>query len=301
MKSGMICGPENILNHVCYEVGVKELIRDGYLCRLVTKAGREKADTERLHVRGGEFVAGEVEDLMDQDQLVIAACAEIVSLAHDRHSCLIFASGVKHGQHIAKVMQDMSGQECGFVCGDTPTKERDELLGRFKAGELKYLANVNVLTTGFDAPNIDCVALLRPTMSPGLFYQMYGRGFRLHPGKQNCLVLDFGGNVLRHGPVDQIRVREVIGNGNGEAPAKECPQCQAVIATGYARCPDCGYEFPPPERQKHDAKASEAGDPFRPASRTPNTTCRTSPIRVHTKRGAAEDAPKTLRVDYRSA
>ena len=66
---------------------------------------------------------------------------------------------------------------------------------------MKYLVNVNVLTTGFDAPNIDCVALLRPTNSPGLYYQMVGRGFRLCEGKTDCLVLDFGGNVLRHGPV----------------------------------------------------------------------------------------------------
>ena len=114
-----------------------------------------------------------------------------------------------------------------------------------------------MLTTGFDAPNIDCVAILRPTMSPGLFYQMVGRGFRLHPGKKNCLVLDFGGNVLRHGPVDQMHVRETAGGGKGgDAPAKECPECQSLIAAGYARCPDCGYEFPKPERANHDAQAS---------------------------------------------
>ena len=76
LKSGMICGPENILNAVCYEVGVRKLIRDGFLCPLVTKAGKEKAATDGLHVRGGEFVAGEVEDLMDQDELVLAACTE---------------------------------------------------------------------------------------------------------------------------------------------------------------------------------------------------------------------------------
>ncbi|MBU4399165.1 MAG: DEAD/DEAH box helicase [Planctomycetes bacterium] len=298
LKSGMICGPENILNAVCYEVGVRELIRDGYLCRLVTKAGTQKADTSGLHVRAGEFVAGEVEDLMDQDGLVVAACAEIVGLTHDRRSCLIFASGVKHGQHITKVMQEVSGRECGFVCGDTPTTQRDELLGRFRAGDLKYLANVNVLTTGFDAPNIDCVALLRPTMSPGLFYQMVGRSFRLHPGKQDALVLDFGGNVLRHGPVDQIRVRETATNGNGQAPAKECPECHSVIAAGYAVCPDCGYEFPPPERQKHDPKASEAailsGQPTDTEYEVQDVT-----YSVHTKRGAQEDAPQSLRVDYR--
>ena len=78
-----------------------------------------------------------------------------------------------------------------------------------------------MLTTGFDAPHIDCVVLLRPTMSPGLYYQMVGRGFRLHPGNQNCLVLDFGGNVLRHGPVDGIKVKASGVSGNGQAPAKE--------------------------------------------------------------------------------
>jgi len=297
LKSGMICGPENILNHICFEVGVKELIRDGYLCPLVTKAGTQKADTENLHVRGGEFIAGEVEDLMDQDGLVQSACAEIVGLAHNRQSVLIFASGITHGQHIAKVLQEMGGRECGFICGETPTAQRDELLGRFRSGDLRYLANVNVLTTGFDAPNIDCVALLRPTMSPGLFYQMCGRGFRLHPGKKNCLVLDFGGNVLRHGPVDQIRVRETATNGNGEAPAKECPECHSVIAAGYAICPDCGYVFPPPERQRHDPKASEAAILSGQFTDT-EYEVRDIAYSVHTKRGADDDAPKTLRVEY---
>jgi DNA repair protein RadD len=298
LKSGMICAPENILNQVCFDVGVKELIRDGYLCPLVTKAGKEKADMGQLHVRGGEFVAGEAEELMDQDRLVMAACAEIVALAHDRRSVLIFASGVKHGQHVARVLADMSGQECGFVCGDTPTAQRDELLARFRSGALRYLANVNVLTTGFDAPNIDCVALLRPTMSPGLFYQMCGRGFRLHPGKRDCLVLDFGGNVLRHGPVDEITIREPNGPGNGQAPAKECPGCQALIAAGYAICPLCGHVFPPPERQKHDAEASEAG------ILSGQVTTTVYPVQdafygIHTKRGADDSAPKTLRVDYK--
>ncbi len=253
MKSGLICGPDNILNEVCYEVGIRELIRDGYLCPLVTKAGRQKADTSELHIRGGEFVAGELEDLMDQDALVEAACAEIVEQTRARQACLIFASGVRHGQHVASVLAEKHGIECGFVCGDTSGGQRAELLARFRGvpsdglferSPLKYLCNVNVLTTGFDAPNVDCVALLRPTMSPGLYYQMVGRGFRLHPGKKDCLVLDFGGNVLRHGPVDQIRVRERDGDG-GEAPVKECPACHSLVAAGYASCPDCGHELPP--------------------------------------------------------
>lgn len=297
LKTGPICTPEGFLNHICYEVGVRELIVGGYLCPLITKAGINKADFDGLHVRGGEFVADEMEALMDEDERVEAACGETVGYTRDRRGVLMFASGIKHGEHIVRVLADKHGIECGFVTGETPTAERDAILGRFRRGELKYLCNVNVLTTGFDAPHIDCVALVRPTMSPGLYYQMVGRGFRLHPSKENCLVLDFGGNVLRHGPVDGIKTT-TVDRGDGAAPAKECPECQALIAAGFAVCPQCGYEFPPPERQKHEAKASEAGILSGQVTTTKYRVQDTY-YSVHTKRGASEDAPKTMRVDYR--
>ncbi|MFM7074208.1 MAG: DEAD/DEAH box helicase family protein, partial [Planctomycetota bacterium] len=307
LDAGPICSADHFLNAICYEIGIKELIRDGFLCPLISKSGVAKVDTSALHVRGGEFMADEVEDLMDQDAVVEAACREIVDYTRDRHACLIFAAGVKHGRHVAATLQAKHGIECGFVCGDTPAGERDELLARFRGDKasglfprapLRYLCNVNVLTTGFDAPHIDCVALLRPTMSPGLYYQMVGRGFRLHPNKQNCLVLDFGGNVLRHGPVDQIKVKEKAGTGSGAAPAKECPECHSVVAAGYAACPDCGFVFPITERQSHEAQASEAGVL---SGQVTNTKFRVSDVyySVHTKRGASEDDPKSMRVDYK--
>jgi DNA repair protein RadD len=134
LKTGSICTPDGFLNHVCYEVGVRELIVQGYLCPLITKAGIAKADTERLHVRGGEYIAGEVEDLMVQANLVEAACAEVVEATHERNACLIFASGIKHGEHIVSVLKSEHGIACGFVCGETPIIERDAILARFKAG-----------------------------------------------------------------------------------------------------------------------------------------------------------------------
>jgi DNA repair protein RadD len=307
LDAGSICASDHFLNAVCYEIGVKELMLRGYICPLVTKAGSVKADTTALHIRGGEFVADEVESLMDQDSLVEAACREIVSYTAERNACLIFASGVKHGRHVARELQENHGVNCGFVCGDTPSGERNELLARFRGRTdhglfsrepLKYLCNVNVLTTGFDAPNVDCVVLLRPTMSPGLYYQMVGRGFRLFPGKTNCLVLDFGGNVVRHGPVDMIQAKSRSA-GNGDAPAKECPQCHSVIAIAYSRCPDCGYEFPPHERkQQHDSKASQAG--IVSGQVTESTyQVKDTYYGVHVKRNAHEDDPLTMRVDYR--
>ncbi len=299
MSSGPICvpPPEGILNSICYEISVRELIRDGYLSPLRSKAGKIKANTSDLHLRGGEFIAGEVEALMDQEILVHSACREIVEQAQNRKACLIFTSGVQHGQHVAKLIEQYAQQECGFIDGETPSIFRDQLIRRFREGDLKYLTNVNVLTTGFDAPNVDCVALLRPTMSPGLYYQMVGRGFRICPGKTDCLVLDFGGNVLRHGPVDQIRVTNANTKGSGVAPAKECPQCQALIATGYAKCPECGYEFPPPEKLSHDGEASANGVLTGQVTLS-DYAVRSVQYSVHVKQNAAADAPRSLRVDY---
>ncbi len=296
MKSGSICEPDNILNHVCFEVGVRELIVQGFLSPLRTKAGVQKVSTDDLHVRAGEFVASEVEDLMDRESLVEGACAEIVEYTKDRRATLIFSSGIRHGQHIVDVLKAKHRVECAFVTGDTPDGVRAAILGRFRSGDLKYLCNVNVLTTGFDAPHIDCVALVRPTMSPGLYYQMVGRGFRLHPGKADCLVLDFGGNVLRHGPVDAIRI-STDDRGDGEAPAKECPQCHALIAAGYQTCPQCGHAFPEPNKQQHEAKASTEGILSGQTTREEHRVSEAT-YHVHYKRNDPS-APLTMRVEYR--
>ena len=270
----------------------------GYLCPLVTKVGINKPDTDRLHVRGGEFAANEVEDLMDEDRLVESACGEIAGYTADRNSVLIFAAGIQHGRHVVEVLRDRHGIECGFVCGDTPARERDAILGRFRDGSLKYLCNVNVLTTGFDAPHVDCVALLRPTLSAGLYYQMVGRGFRLHPSKTNCLVLDFGGNAMRHGPVDRIKPKTRSVGGSGPAPAKECPECQSVVAAGVSCCPDCGYAFPAKEHANHDVTASTTGVLSGQVT-TEKFAVQAVTYTVHTKRGAEENDPKSLRVDYK--
>jgi DNA repair protein RadD len=194
-------------------------------------------------------------------------------------------------------MWDGHGVKCGLVTGKTPRDERDQILADFRGGRLKYLVNVSVLTTGFDAPNIDCVALLRPTMSPGLLLQMVGRGFRLHPGKENCLILDFGGNIERHGPIDQIEPAEKNSQQSTEPPAKVCESCQAIVACGYAECPACGHPFPPPEREMHAATATNAGVLSGEKVDSKYEVIDTV-YRLHKKRDAPEEAPRCLRVDY---
>ncbi|MBN2641374.1 MAG: DEAD/DEAH box helicase family protein [Victivallales bacterium] len=317
MSTGDICSEKNILNNICYEIGVRELIDQGFLSPLISKAGRLKADTSGLHIRAGEFLTNETESLMDTDVLVKSAVGEIVELTADRNACLIFAAGIKHGDHIARIFREEHGIECGFITGSTPVSLRDKIIRRFKGPDeldveqeqqsalfiepekpiepLKYLCNVNVLTTGFDAPRIDCVAMLRPTASPGLMYQMIGRGFRLHHSKENCLVLDYADNIVRHGPVDCIKAGDRP-KGKGDPPAKECPKCRAIIHAGYTVCPHCDHEFPRQEAQ-HAAHAGNA------AVLSGETTIEEYDVQhvsytVHHKRGADESYPKTLQVDY---
>ena len=312
LKGGLICQPENILNEVCYEAGLKEMIAQGYLSPLISKAGRTEANLDDLHIRGGEFIGEEMAAAMDNEQIVSSACREIVDLTRDRKSVLIFTTSVEHCRHVTEKIQAYSGQECAIVTGDTSAGERAEIISRFKGvlvpadlfgktkPQLKFLCNVNVLTTGFDAPNTDCIVLLRPTNSAGLLIQMVGRGTRLSPqtGKQNCLVLDYGGNILRHGPVDMIRVKEPGAGKGGDAPAKKCPQCLALIHAAYAKCPLCGFEFPPSEKSNLSDKASSAGIISGQIDYT-DYDVQDVYYCVHEKRHAEPGTPRTMRIDYR--
>jgi len=310
-QGGLICKPENLLNEVCYEVGVKELINRGYISRITARAGKVKADTDALHVRAGEFVAEDVERVMGEDRLVNSACREIVELTKDRKACLIFCASVAHCRKVAEQISRLSGEECAVVTGDTPADEREETIRRLR-GEavkadlfadkppLRYCCNVSVLTTGTDIPRLDTIALLRPTNSPGLLVQMVGRGFRLSPetGKRECVVLDYGRNIERHGPIDMIKIGE-RGMGNGEKLAKECPNCRTLVNLSVMLCPECGHEWPrnEPERASHEATAAKA------AILSGEVTVETFPVthvsyQVWEKRGALPSAPKTVRVTY---
>tara|TARA_R110000751_G_scaffold201530_3_gene306257 strand:- start:1722 stop:2498 length:777 start_codon:yes stop_codon:yes gene_type:complete len=122
---------------------------------------------------------------------------------------------------------------------------RSAVVSSFKRGDIKCIVNVDILTTGFDAPDIDLIAMLRPTQSPILHVQALGRGMRISPGKDHCLVLDFAGNVARLGPINDVTVRTIAKReGNGKPRMKECPNCQGYLHTAAKQCEYCEYEFP---------------------------------------------------------
>ncbi len=244
--SGMLHeGKGALFTDIAYEVSVRQLIDDGYLCPLVSKAAETRLDVSGVGSRGGEFIPGQLQAAVDLPEVTEAAIDEVVRLGADRRSWLAFCAGVEHATHVAEAIR-ARGISAATIFGDTPKPERDRIIAAFKRGEIRALASMGVLTTGFNAPGVDLIAMLRPTKSTGLYVQMAGRGTRLAPGKADCLVLDFAGNVARHGPIDAVKPKKP-GAGEGGAPSKVCPDCQSILATAVRVCPDCGHAFPPPK------------------------------------------------------
>ncbi len=244
LDSGMLHEGKNALfTDIAYEAPVRDLIDQGYLSPLISKQPETRFDVSNVGTRAGEYIARDLAAAVDHDAITRAAVAEIIAHGQNRESWLVFCSGVEHARHVAEEFRRRE-ITCATIFGDTPKDERDAIIAAFKRGKIRALASMGVLTTGFNAPAVDLIALLRPTKSAGLYVQMVGRGTRLSPGKENCLVLDFAGNVRRHGPIDLVRPRRP-GDGNGrEAPTKVCPECDSIIALSATECPDCGYEFP---------------------------------------------------------
>lgn len=239
-----VCGPENVLTEIAFEARIPDLIREGFLSRLVSRAG-ERPDLAGVAIRGGEFVESALAERMDDAGLIGRTCDDLLARAGDRSAWIVFCVNVAHAEHVRDALA-ARGVAAGLVHAGTAKADREAQIADFQRGRLRAMVNVNVLSEGFDAPHIDCVAMLRPTKSPGLYYQQVGRGLRLAPGKSDCLVLDYAGNVLEHGPVDEIRVRRARFEGDAPkvetARVKEC-SCGELLALGVRICPACGHEF----------------------------------------------------------
>jgi DNA repair protein RadD len=246
---GLITDKPALFDALIEPVSIEELIFKGYLSNLRSKMTLAKLDTTGVHKRGGEFIESELQaavDTYDQNQRVVA---EVIALGKERKSWLFFCAGVKHAQHVSDVLNER-GIIAECVTGETSKPERERMLKEFKLGRIRALTNANVLTTGFDAPGIDLIAMLRPTMSASLYVQMAGRGMRVADGKTDCLVLDFAGVVATHGPITNVQPPKKGGDGNGEAPVKVCDHCGELVHISAMVCPACGTPFPEPVKKK---------------------------------------------------
>lgn len=214
-----------------YQVGARLLIDQGFLTKpVIGEINATGYDTAMLSLNSrGQFDVDAVDRAYHgHGRKTAAIVTDVVAQAAKREGVMFFAATV---QHAREVLASLPPQLSAIVTGDTPKGERDSLIRRFKARDLKYIVNVSVLTTGFDAPHVDLIAILRKTESVGLLQQIIGRGLRVSAGKNDCLVLDYTTNLDDHCP-DGDLFAPVIKAGKG-GDSKGGLTCE---------CPTCGYE-----------------------------------------------------------
>lgn len=241
-------GVSAMFDHIVFDGSSVEyfnwFISEGYLMPLIPKRTKMQLDVSGVGKRGGEYISSELQAAVNKQEANQLALNEALAVAGDRKKWLVFCAGVEHAEDFAELL-NQNGVPAKAIHSKISDKERDQALKDYKEGRLKALTNNNVLTTGFDCPDIDLIIMLRPTGSPVLWVQMLGRGTRpvYTPGfdltdreqrlasiaaspKQNCLVLDFSGNSRRLGPINDPAVPRRPGQKGGGSPIyKSCEVC----------------------------------------------------------------------------
>lgn len=248
------------------------MLQSGYLSPPHPKRPKTELDTDSIKLAGGEFQAKGVAEAFEAQDVLERALVETLEVGRGRQHALVFTSSIEHVDSVTEWFNDV-GETAAAVHSKMPAKQRDAAIKAFKDGEVRFLVNKDILTTGFDAPFIDLIVMLRPTQSPGLWVQMLGRGTRpvyadgfdlttwegrraaiaAGPKPDGCLVLDFVGNTTRLGPINYPQKPKRRGSGGGEAPTRDCPICHEIVHVRETRCPVCGYEFPRQEKVRDGA------------------------------------------------
>lgn len=234
----LIGGPSSPFDTLVYSMGVEAAIREGIIVPPITPSvdDRDSAGaTVPVRIKGADPFL----ELSAATKDRLARClSDAIDRAMKRRSWLFFSSSVTQARFAMEFLK-AQGIPAGWVTGKTPKRERDAILAAFKRGDLRALVNVDVLTTGFDVPEVDAVILLRRTASRSLYLQIVGRGLRPAEGKKDCLILDYAGNARRHGPLDAPFV-ERPSRGSGRQPHRLCDACGEANATRAKRCKHCG-------------------------------------------------------------
>jgi DNA repair protein RadD len=261
MDSGNICHDDFILNEIVYRADVGKLIDEGFLSQIRAKL-QPSPDTSNVRKNGkGDYVTASLASVVDVPKVVQSAVKEAVRIieAENRKGVMFFCVNQEHSEHVSACLAT-HGIHAPVVTAKTPASERDHIVAKFKNRALRCIVNIDVYTTGFNAKHVDCIVMLRPTLSKGLYSQILGRGLRIHPDKQDCLVLDFAGNIERHGPIDclsgdRVRMHKCGGCGDSFAfPLGKCPHCDTPIPKEKREA----VEKEERERKLHDERIAQA-------------------------------------------
>jgi DNA repair protein RadD len=281
-KGGSLINQKNaIFTDIIKDISFGYLVKRGFLSPLISKSSLIQGDLSKFEKLKGEFTAAQMENAMDNEKLTKAAIAEVEQLAVDRNHFMFFCAGIQHSYNVLDELK-LRGWDADVITGETPENERARLLDKFRKSKTRYaLVNNQVLTTGTDLPNADCLVLLRPTKSSSLYIQICGRGARpiyaagydletdngrisaiASGAKKNCLVLDYAGNIERFGAVDLIQMPYSRDKSSDDGkpsipPQKTCPKCREPVHISAREC-HCGYEFQFDEQLKHTHAASNA-------------------------------------------
>jgi superfamily II DNA or RNA helicase len=231
-------GLKKCFDSIIEVAGVQELIEKGFLVKPEYWGARILPNLKGIKKTGGDFNTGELSTVC-RARNIISGVVDSINKYKDRH-IVVYAVGVGHAEDICREIP-----EALYLDGKTETEDRNQILLRFKNGFSNVLINVQVLTEGWDAPIADCIILARPTCSTGLYMQMVGRGLRPYEGKTNCLIIDHGGNVQKHGFAEDKR-EYTLDDGliTRKKKAAEtlhtCQKCLAIFDGNI--CPLCGIE-----------------------------------------------------------
>ena len=213
-----------------HRVTAPYLISRGYLTQPIAEDIENTYDTSKLEKSAsGKFTTESIEQAFEgKGRLTAAIVAQVVAMSQNKMGVMFFASTI---QHAHEIMESLPKSNSRIITGATKKKEREQIVSDFKLQKFKYLVNVKVLTTGFDAPHVDGVAILAATESPGLFQQEIGRGLRLHENKQFCSIWDFAENIERHELEDDLfdpKISVTISNGEKHHVNAKCSVCGTV-------------------------------------------------------------------------
>ena len=253
-------GLRSVFNNCSHQIEITTLIREGFLVppkSYVVDCGVGD-QLNNVSRKGNDFDMEQVEAIMNHKVINDKVVTEWIERAEGRKT-VVFCSTIKHAEDLLEsfVEHDI---DVKLVTGDTPKDERAETLHELAYGDLQVVVNVSVLTEGFDAPAVSCIVLTRPCSQKGTMVQMIGRGLRTidpeeFPGvvKTDCVVLDFGTSVLTHGSLEDAV--DLDDREKGEAPLKECPECESYVPMGVQECPVCGHLFESEREEKEELSA----------------------------------------------
>lgn len=259
-------GENKLFDDIAYEIGMDFMIEEGYWSKPVAPEIATKMDVSGVKSRGGDYIIGELEKAINVSEVTDPCIREMIEKGANRNKWLIFTAGVEHAEEVTKALNE-AGVSARCVHSKMPASENTQNLKDHKAGRYKALVNVAKLTTGYNDPEIDLLAFMRPTRSPVLYIQMTGRGVRTvyaqgydlntkqgrldaiaNSIKPDCMLLDFGGVVATLGPIDQVSIKkkytgEKEKGEDGEAITKICPSCGVECAASQRYCYACSYCF----------------------------------------------------------